>query len=434
MSEKDLEDYVETLKNLEANNPGTVLRLMQAYEKDLEEARIFSDGIASLDLPSLGDKELLVKLNDFRKLNQRIFRRAYHYVMLNKFYPDLVTADVASAVAGVEEQSEVLNVFFTADKPSDVRKEKEDLVRIAETALTSGFDSPDVSALVEEHLQKYAFLGMYFFGRQPYSKQDVLERLKHLAGKDLAKEKADLQKQALSGEKTRELISRLKLSEETALKIQTVKEIAFAANDFDEAYTYLGFKMRPFFTEIAGRLGLDYKQLIQMLPYEIGGFLESGKKADDEFKAHLDLRAQDHALIYEQGKIGILTGEEFQKYYAEEKKLEEDFTHLRELKGQAASPGVVRGIVRILLTSTDLNKVRKGEVLVAPATTPAYVPAMERAAAIVTNEGGLLSHAAIVARELGVPCVVGTKIATKALRDGEMVEVDATKGIVKKLG
>ena len=69
----------------------------------------------------------------------------------------------------------------------------------------------------------------------------------------------------------------------------------------------------------------------------------------------------------------------------------------------------------------------------AAATVPAFVPAMEKAVAIVTDEGGLLSHAAIVSRELGVPCVVGTKIATKALRDGDMVEVNATKGIVRKV-
>lgn len=66
-------------------------------------------------------------------------------------------------------------------------------------------------------------------------------------------------------------------------------------------------------------------------------------------------------------------------------------------------------------------------------TSPEYVPAMKRSGAVITDEGGLLSHAAIVARELGKPCIVGTKIATKVLKDGDLVEVDANKGVVRKV-
>jgi pyruvate,water dikinase len=76
---------------------------------------------------------------------------------------------------------------------------------------------------------------------------------------------------------------------------------------------------------------------------------------------------------------------------------------------------------------------RDGDVLVAPMTTPDFVPIMKRAAAIVTDNGGLLSHAAIVSRELGIPCVVGTRSATKSFRDGEVVDVDGASGVVKKV-
>lgn len=66
-------------------------------------------------------------------------------------------------------------------------------------------------------------------------------------------------------------------------------------------------------------------------------------------------------------------------------------------------------------------------------TTPDFVPAMQRAAAIVTDEGGILCHAAIIAREMRKPCVIGTKIATRVFKDGDLIEVDADKGIVRKL-
>ena len=76
---------------------------------------------------------------------------------------------------------------------------------------------------------------------------------------------------------------------------------------------------------------------------------------------------------------------------------------------------------------------KDGEILVAPMTSPDYIVAMRKASAIVTDVGGLMSHAAIISRELGIPCIVGTKIATQVLKDGDLVEVDANKGIIKKL-
>jgi len=100
------------------------------------------------------------------------------------------------------------------------------------------------------------------------------------------------------------------------------------------------------------------------------------------------------------------------------------------LQGAAASPGIGSGTVRILRSPKEIGKVKEGDVLVAPMTSPDYVPAMKRAVAIVTNEGGLTSHAAIVSRELGVPCVVGTKEATTKLSDGDKITVDGTKGVV----
>ena len=101
-----------------------------------------------------------------------------------------------------------------------------------------------------------------------------------------------------------------------------------------------------------------------------------------------------------------------------------------ELKGLGASPGIGVGKARLVLNPNELAKIQKGEILVAKMTTPDYVPAMMRAAGIVTDEGGMTSHAAIVSRELGVPCVVGTGRATKALTQDTLLTVDGTKGLV----
>ncbi len=100
------------------------------------------------------------------------------------------------------------------------------------------------------------------------------------------------------------------------------------------------------------------------------------------------------------------------------------------IRGLGASPGVGRGIVRLIPTPKDIDRMKKGEVLVTDMTTPDFVPAMKKASAIVTNTGGRTCHAAIVSREMGIPCIVGAKGATDALKEGMVVTVDAVHGMV----
>ena len=102
------------------------------------------------------------------------------------------------------------------------------------------------------------------------------------------------------------------------------------------------------------------------------------------------------------------------------------------LKGTPASPGIGFGIVKIVKTMSDLDKIRKGDILVTEMTNPDMVVTMQKSSAIVTDEGGMTSHAAIVSREMGIPCIVGTQEATKKLKDGEIITVDGFTGKVYK--
>jgi phosphoenolpyruvate synthase/pyruvate phosphate dikinase len=113
-----------------------------------------------------------------------------------------------------------------------------------------------------------------------------------------------------------------------------------------------------------------------------------------------------------------------------------------EIRGKTANPGpVVRGAVRVINSNyADMESVekkmaqmQKGDILVATVTAPDLMPACQKAAAIITDVGGLLSHGAIISRELGIPAIVDTQIASKVLKDGDMVEVDTENGIVRKI-
>ena len=104
-----------------------------------------------------------------------------------------------------------------------------------------------------------------------------------------------------------------------------------------------------------------------------------------------------------------------------------------QLKGIAASPGVATGIVKVVHGAQDSAKFNEGDILVAEVTEPTTVMMMNKAAAIVTDRGGITSHAAVISRELGVPCVTATKTATTELKDGLTVRVDGTSGEVHQV-
>ena len=103
------------------------------------------------------------------------------------------------------------------------------------------------------------------------------------------------------------------------------------------------------------------------------------------------------------------------------------------MKGQIAYQGKVSGKVRIVKRTDQAEKVLDGEIIVSPMTTPDFAPAMKKAAGFVTDEGGITCHAAIIAREMKKPCLIGTKTATQFLKDGDLVEVDAIVGVVRIL-
>ena len=142
---------------------------------------------------------------------------------------------------------------------------------------------------------------------------------------------------------------------------------------------------------------------------------------------------QDIEWAIENGKLYVVQTRPITTFEATEKQINKAPAETKNrgkvlATGETASPGRATGIVNILRSARDIRKVKKGDVLVTDMTTPDFVPAMKKAVAIVTNKGGQTSHAAIVSRELGVPAIVGTKNATKVLKQGRVVTVDATEG------
>jgi pyruvate,water dikinase len=163
---------------------------------------------------------------------------------------------------------------------------------------------------------------------------------------------------------------------------------------------------------------------------------------DDEIQTLIDIgkRAEDHYENPQDVEWALVDGEVYMLQSRPITTISEDASTSSAsadggdgdvlLKGLGASPGIVSGAVRIVRKLDQLDKVGEGDIIVTEMTTPDMVPAMKRAAGIITDEGGMTSHAAIVSRELGVPAVVGCGSATETLGDGQLVTLDGDKGTI----
>lgn len=194
-------------------------------------------------------------------------------------------------------------------------------------------------------------------------------------------------------------------------------------------FTRVNLLIRPLFNELGNKMGLNgWKEAGLCLHQEILDFLQSGIKTLTE-----SIRKREElCLLYgdENDEVRVL--------YNEDVKLFEDRFSLKssgvnEVRGIISNKGKARGSAKIILSPADFGSFNDGDILIAKMTSVDFIPIMKKAGAFVTDEGGLASHAAIVAREYGKPCIIGTKIGTKVFQSGEMVEVDAENGIVRKL-
>ena len=187
--------------------------------------------------------------------------------------------------------------------------------------------------------------------------------------------------------------------------------------------------IEPVLRRIAREHYLSLGQVYALYPDMLSGCLEKG-----EFDPHLCNQLMTYSARYYDGQAThLLLGDEAHALVDPVKAKLPPPPPVNEVKGECAFPGVVRGRVSIVNRAQEMDKFANGDILVSNVTDPTLLPIMKKASAFVTNMGGMTCHAAIVARELQKPCVVGTKIATRIFKDGEMIEVDAGAGIARRL-
>lgn len=325
----------------------------------------------------------------------------------------------------IEDSEAVFRIIAHSDKWTGVFEEKLALMK----AVLEGITSEEWMA---RHAKKYAWITKTLLLGDLYSEQKVKEKIEGLKqDKDLQEKYDQLANNVIENKKElMVLIKRYDFSSDTRTLISLFRHAIWFRTARLEWLNEACTLAHPLLEEIAQRIGVSYEQLIYHFPDEILESLEVKKSVVSP--QELQQRLAKYAMVTVDGQnTELLLDSDADQL--KQNLVQSSAPSKTDVKGMIAYPGLVRGKVKILKDRSELHKIGKGDVLVTKLTTPDFVPAMEKAVAIVTDLGGITSHAAIVSRELHIPCIVGTGNATTSLHENDEVEVDANNGRVKVL-
>jgi phosphohistidine swiveling domain-containing protein len=267
----------------------------------------------------------------------------------------------------------------------------------------------------------------------PHKQGDIKEIIrKYKKKKNLKEELQEINNQIRKTKKRRKiLIKKYKLSPKITYWLKILDKYAYFHDLRKEMQAKTVHSFYLLLLETARRFKLNKNDLEWLWPKEIKAVLRGekfNKKEVEKRKQAICVKVSKKGAWLWSGKAAFV---QHKKELKEEKLKERE---VAEIRGLSVFIGKIKAKVKVCNGIKEaLQKIKKGEILVCGMTTPDYIPVIKAASAIITDEGGITCHAAIIARELKKPCIIGTKIATKVLKDGDLVEVDAKTGTVRIL-
>ena len=288
---------------------------------------------------------------------------------------------------------------------------------------------PQVNNLLEKHRNDYIWLRGGYLDTPGLSFFDILERIKEIVRqKNIQKEIYKLKNyETITKKEKQKIHKKYKFANKIKYMTLLIDELSYFHDERKEYVLKWLYYCNRVLKEIARRFKVLYGDLQYSLPQEVLGLFE-GKKID---KKLLKNRYPYFLYFKTRAETYMMAGKEAHDFW--QKNLSKKSIEKFLLHGICGALGKVIGRVSVITHPSDFSRFKDGQILVTTMTRPEFIPLMQKAKAIITDQGGITCHAAIISRELGIPCVIGTKDATNVLKDGDLVEVNANHGLVKIL-
>jgi|GEM_PF-998073 len=410
-------------------HPRHAATVKRIYERRQKKFQPFIAHLADCDYAQASDHQLWLDYQGIIKCYAEVYPYGEPFaIALGDLYDKISGRFLKSGLSG-----EQLEKLILPPSISFVQKERLGLLKIARENRGRKISAASAQKLARHQLA-YAWLP-FDYGVKSYSLKHFRRELEIILAKDRAAISKEYRKlRAYERNLRREqkaIVNKFKITRRQSADLKIFQTAFYLVDSKKEFFTRLHWFAQRLFKEIGRRADLPLKLAQYMLPAETEKFLRDKRKPNRRL-----LRARyDHCAfrIKNDGRIIIYSPrrakkiiDSFMKESARRPAASETI-----VKGRTANRGWAKGRARVILDARQCENFKHGEILVTAMTSPDYMLAARKAAAIVTDEGGVICHAAIISRELNIPCIVGAKQATRMLRDGDFVEVDANQGIVK---
>lgn len=425
--------------NKQMEDPTYIDRLISIFNKKRDVFLKFFGEFQTINLKEMSNEELLGMFHTF----VHYYIDEYAIAGITYIYADALSEILFKKLDArfSSEASKIIASVTHPEVPTFLYSQRKEMLELMQKLISEfGIElfkknKAELESIVKKSPNLYpeliAHSEKYFWKENNYKRKkllgpiDFLEKMKDelISFKNLEEELKVI------AEQEKEIIQ----NKQNYLSKLTVEELAIATllekgttmqDDRKKCVLLANHIIYTFLEEVSRRTRIDYELLVNATPWELPKILNG------EFDLGIiKERMNDWFSIYYDDKgsyadVGFMKGRKYDL---------PDHGEVSELRGTPASPGSIRGKVKVIVSESKFSKMNKGDILVSGMTRPEYIPVIGKAAGIITDEGGLTCHAAIVSREMKIPCIVGAKIATHVLKDGDEIELDANKGLIKIL-
>ena len=385
------------------------IKLKKEWKTAVKELHSFYQRLdLSKDIP---EKKIAQQWEEFRALMIRFITPTIPPELGNYGSPILLKEKL---IPFIPNEKECMHAMEILTAPEELSFYQEEEIALAETND------------LKQHQKEYFWLQNSYNGTRILPISFFAERKRKIDPLIGQKMKQKIQR---TREEKQKLIKKYHLSPET-IKIADVLAECVAWQDERKKHIFILQHYKDLFLRRIESQGVYSWEQLQKFDVSWVSQLLKGEDISPQAKKRADYYGF-YGHVDKLEELSTATAKRYWDVYSKEKVTRQ----MESFSGTVASKGngVVKGHVHIVLDPLYTSDFKTGEILVAPMTSPEYVFLMKKAAAIITDTGGLTSHAAIVSRELHKPCIIGTKVATQMLKNGEIVEVDPMHGIIHKL-
>lgn len=345
-------------------------------------------------------------------------------VQISDILEEKVRIMLRTHIKDIEEQNNVFLLVSLPKEESIIQQEQKSMLNIA----ILKEKGKDIKKHLTEHTKKFGWMNCVMYQGLPYTEIYFRNELKSLQKENcLNKLKKIEEKKEEREHLINEQIKKLQLNVTEKKIFSCFRNWVHIRTYVKEMTSYGMAPTIPFLREMAKRVKWSYTNLLYLSYNELQNIFAQKHNMLSKLLKESRLRQKGWGFVVIKGKA---------KYYNFEtlKEIEEkENIDIKGVKGFSACNGIVKGYAIIVNNIDDIDNVKERDILITHMTTTNYVPVLSKVSAIVTDEGGISCHAAIISREFNIPCIIGTRIATKAFKTGDYLEVNANKGVVRKL-